>query len=192
MNDKSAIKALKKGNEKALRYFFDSYYDRLVAYIFTYTNDRMKSEDIVQQSFVNLWTNRDKLGQIKAPRSYLFTMAYNLFIDTTYNEKRNSKLLDKVYEKALRDRIIEDRKLVDERISKLNSVIESLPPKCREILEMNKIQGFKYKEIAETLDISIKTVENQMGIAFKKIRKAFEDSKLILLILRDKAFKKNA
>ncbi|WP_375141560.1 sigma-70 family RNA polymerase sigma factor [Aestuariibaculum sp. M13] len=63
--------------------------------------------------------------------------------------------------------------------------MNTLPPKCKEILELNKLRGLNYKEIAEKLNISEKTVENQMSVAYKKIRKGFENDRLFLpLILK--------
>ncbi|WP_303316244.1 RNA polymerase sigma-70 factor [Flavivirga abyssicola] len=185
MNEIDAVKAFKNGDKKAFKYLFELYYDRLVAYIVTYTHDKMSSEDIVQQAFVNLWKDRGKLDEIRSPKNYLYAIAYNRYIDSVTKEKRKTKLFDVVYERALRDRIEEDREVLDKRIEKMNSIISTLPPRCQEILKMNKVQGFRYKDIAETLGISVKTVESQMGIAFKKIRKAFEDDKLILLLLRN-------
>lgn len=183
MNEIDAVKALKNGDKKAFRYLFELYYDRLVAYIVTYNHDKMSAEDIVQQSFVNLWKDKDKLDEIRSPKNYLYAIAYNRYIDSVRKEKRKIKMFDAVYERALRDRIEEDREILDKRIEKMNSIINSLPPRCQEVLKMNKVQGLRYKDIAEALGISVKTVENQMGIAFKKIRKSFEDDKLVLLLV---------
>lgn len=184
MNELDAIKALRKGDENAFRYLFKLYYDRLVAYIVTYTHDQMSAEDIVQQAFIDLWDSRVKLDEFKSPKNYLYAIAYNRFIDSTKNNKRRNKLLDIIYERALRDRIDEDTEQLEKRVLKMNQIIESLPTKCKQILKMNKIKGLKYKEIAEIKGISIKTVEAQMGIAFKKIRIGFEKDNLILFFLR--------
>ncbi|OEK08954.1 RNA polymerase sigma-70 factor [Flavivirga aquatica] len=186
MNEKDAINFLRKGDKTAFKYLFELFYERLVAYIITYTNDKMLAEDIVQQVFVNLWNGRAKLNDIKNPKGYLYSMVYNLFIDSRKHEKKANKLLDTIYENALRERIKEDNRIIDLRIKKMNVAIETLPPKCKKILKMNKMQGYKYKEIAQILGISIKTVENQMGLAYKKIRKAFDKNPLILLLIRSK------
>ena len=65
----------------------------------------------------------------------------------------------------------------------MRQVIDSLPPKCREIIMLNKIQGVKYKEIADQMGISVKTVESQMRIAFTKIREAFKEDHALLFLL---------
>ncbi|WP_255518108.1 sigma-70 family RNA polymerase sigma factor [Fulvivirga sp. M361] len=69
----------------------------------------------------------------------------------------------------------EDTESLEKRIEKVKQVVDSLPPKCQEIIRLNKLEGIKYKDIAVRMDISVKTVESQMRIAFKKIREAFHD-----------------
>ena len=183
MNELEATKRLKGGEENAFKFIFDLYYDRLVAYICTYTHDKMNSEDVVQQAFIDLWNNRSKLDTNKSPRNYLYSIAYNRFIDSINNDKKQNSLLSLVYENALRDRIDEDNEVLENRLKKMKLIIESLPPKCRQILEMNKVKGIKYQEIAEIKGISIKTVESQMSIAFKKIRKGFEKDNFHLFFM---------
>ena len=61
MNEKEAVRGLNQGDRQAFKYLFDKYYDRIVAYIMTYTNDKVDSEDIVQQAFIDLWADRQKL-----------------------------------------------------------------------------------------------------------------------------------
>lgn len=194
MTEMEALKAFKKGDENAFRHLFDLYYDRLIAYVITYTHNKMSAEDIVQQTFVCLWKDREKLSDSKSPKNYLYAIAHNRYIDFINKEKKRDKIMDGVYEKALRDRINDDNEDLELRIKKMNDIIESLPPKCKEILKMNKIDGLKYKEIAAKKGISIKTVEAQMSVAFKKIRKGFQKDKLILVFLNNftKQFKKTS
>lgn len=183
MNDLEAVKALIDGDRPAFKYFFEKYYNPLVAYITTYSHDKWHSEDIVQQAFINLWDDRSKLDENKSPKAYLYAIAYNRYIDTIKKERKREKLLDKVWERALRDRIQEDNETTEKRIQKMKEIIEALPPRCKEIILMNKLQGFKYKEISEQLGVSIKTVESQMRIAFTKIREAFKNDSLLLFLM---------
>ena len=188
MNDLEAVRAVRNGDRMAFRYLFYRYYDRLVAYITTYTHNKWLSEDIVQQAFINLWNDKAKLDERKSPKAYLYAIAYNRYIDTVKGAKKREKLLDQVWERALRDRIEEDTEIMEKRIQKMKQIIEALPPKCKEIIQMNKLQGIKYKEISEQLGVSIKTVESQMRIAFIKIREGFKGDELVPLI---SDFKKN-
>ena len=177
------VKALRKGDKKAFQFFFEQYYDPLVAYATTYTHDAVLSEDIVQQAFINFWEGRERLDENRSPRNYLYTLVHNRYIDTVRNNKKERKLLDEIWERALRDRIKEDTETREKRIERMKRVLESLPPKCKKIIQMNKVEGKKYKEIAGQMNISIKTVESQMRIAFIKIREAFEEDNLFLFFL---------
>ena len=183
MSEIEAVIAMKKGNRSAFRDLFNRFYDRLVAYISTYTHDNVQSEDIVQHAFIRFWEDRAKLDETKSPKAYLYAIAYNRYIDTVKKAKKQEKLLGQIWERALVDRIQEDSDVLEERIQKMKQVIDSLPPKCKEIIMLNKIQGVKYKDIAEQMGISVKTVESQMRIAFAKIREAFKEDPALLFIL---------
>jgi len=183
MNEIEAVIAMKKGDRSAFRYLFNTLYDRLVAYITTYTHNKIQSEDIVQQAFISLWEDKSKLDESKSPKPYLYAIAYNRYIDTIKKAKKQEKLISQIWERALVDRIEEDSETLEKRIHKMKQVIDSLPPKCKEIIMLNKIQGVKYKEIAAQMGISVKTVESQMRIAFTKIREAFKEDDPLLFLL---------
>ncbi|NER13779.1 RNA polymerase sigma-70 factor [Leptobacterium flavescens] len=178
-----AVKALKQGNKYAFKHLFERYYQRLVAYIMSYNNNQAQAEDIVQQAYIRLWENRNRLDEGRSPKHYLYAIAYNNYIDSVKKDKRKQKLLNELWERALQDRVEEDTESMEKRMLKLRSVIDALPPRCREVIRLNKISGAGYKEIAERLSISVKTVEYHMCTAYKRIREAFEKDKLFLLIL---------
>ncbi len=183
MTEIEAVVAMKNGDQMAFKYLFNLFYDRLVAYITTYTHDKIESEDIVQQAFISLWENKSKLDETKSPKSYLYAIVHNKYINSIKKTKKQNELLNQIWERALANRIEEDSDALQLRVQKMKKVIEELPPKCREIIIMNKIQGIKYKDIADQLGISIKTVESQMRIAFNKIREAFKDDGHLLFLL---------
>ncbi|MCG1037312.1 RNA polymerase sigma-70 factor [Polaribacter sp. DS7-9] len=183
MNDSILAKKIKKGDRRSFRLLFDRYYKKLLDYATTYTNDTQEAEDIVQQTFIILWTNRLKINTEKSIKSYLYRITHNTYIDTYRKQKNRDAFFDEFKEKALRDRIATDPDALEQRTKKLKKVIETLPEKCKEILYMNKFEGLKYKEISEKLGISIKTVESHIYTAYKKIREAFKDDDLFLFFL---------
>ena len=180
MTDYKLLSQIKDDNSVAFQQFYNKYYQRLLSFIVTFTNNRDQAKDIVQEAFVVLWTNRKKLDTSKSPKSYIFLIAKNIFIDNYRKEKRDNQFIIELKEVALRERIEDNSQATKDRIEKMNSFIEALPEKCRVILKMNKIEGLKYQEIADHLNISLKTVESQMRIAFQKIREQFKDEELIL------------
>ncbi|MGJ8760336.1 MAG: RNA polymerase sigma factor [Polaribacter sp.] len=183
LDDSLLADNIKKNDEKAFHILFDRYYKKLVDYAFTFTGNLQEAEDIVQQTFITLWTTRKKIDSKKSIKSYLYRITHNSYIDTYRKQKHKESFFDEIKERALRDRINDHDEIIEQRILKLKIVIDALPDKCKEILQMNKFQGLKYKEIADQLDISVKTVESHMNTAFKKIRKAFKGDDLFLFLL---------
>ena len=184
MDEIEAIEAVKRGDRNAFKYVFEQYYNRLVAYITTYTHNKVISEDIVQQTFVNLWEDREKININKSFQGYIYKIAYHRYIDSIKKEKKRSQKLNELWEHALANRIIEDEEVTENRIIKLTSIIETLPPKSKEVIMLNKVHGIKYKDIAIQMGISIKTVESHMRSAFIKIRKEFEKDATIFIFIR--------
>ncbi|MDO5970771.1 RNA polymerase sigma-70 factor [Flavivirga aquimarina] len=183
LEDSTLAKNIKKDNKEAFRTLFERYYKMLLDYAVTFTGDLQEAEDIVQQTFIILWTNRRKINTEKQIKSYLYRITHNTYIDSYRKQKHRDAFFDELKERALNSRINDDTEIIDQRISKLKTIVESLPERCKEILQMNKFEGLKYKEIAEQLDVSVKTVESHIYTAFKKIREAFKDEDLFLIFI---------
>lgn len=174
MDDKRLWLEIQKGDGSALRQLFDLYYKTLSIYIVQFTNNMEDAEDIAQSTFVKLWEKRNKINITTSLKSYLFRSAYNSYMDQIRKEKRKDLMIAELKYQALTATIDEDSSKEEERVNKIKEVVNDLPDKCKEILLLSKSEGLKYKEIAERLGISIKTVESQIRIAFQKIRKTFE------------------
>src|SRR5690606_38652427 len=184
MDDIQLTHAISGGDQVAFKLFFERHYNPLTAYITTFTNDRNLAEDLVQQAFIKIWKHRKKLRLQQSPKNYLYTIAYHGFIDHYRETKRASLVLDALKRKALEGRIQEAEDVAALRIEKLRAIIDGLPPKCQEILKLNKIQRLKYGEIADVLGISVKTVESQMQIAYRKIREEVRKGRFTIDDLR--------
>lgn len=162
---------------------FEQLYGPLLAYTKTLTNNHDQAKDIVQNCFITLWQKRPDLINSPSLKSFLFTTAYNSFIDLYRKNQRKNKILDDLKHKMAKENLIEEDNNSDYKIKRLKLIIAELPPKCKEILLLNKRDGLKYKEIAIRLNVSEKTVESQMRIAFKKIREEFRNDKQIFMII---------
>lgn len=178
--DLELIHKIVNDDRVAFDILFKKYYKPLVYYIKSFSQDSYVSEDVVQQVFMDLWMNRNDLKVNKSVKGYLYWVSYTKYIDLYRKIKHREHLLDDFKEKALRDSIVEDNEQLNNRIKKLKELIDNLPPTCKNVLELNKLYGLKYDEIAKRLNISKKTVESHMSTAFKKIRKGFDNDKLIM------------
>lgn len=183
--DLELIHKIVNDDRVAFDILFKKYYKPLVYYIKSFSQDSYVSEDIVQQVFMDLWMNRNDLKVNKSVKGYLYWVSYTKYIDLYRKIKRREHLLNDFKEKALRDSIVEDNEQLNNRIKKLKELIENLPPICKKVLELNKLYGLKYNEIAKRLNISQKTVESHMSTAFKKLRKGFDNDKLIMFFIHN-------
>lgn len=158
------------------RKIYDLYYEPLCRFLLFYTKDIQLVEDIVQEVFLQLWENKDKV-EVTYIKTYLFQSAKNKMINRLRDDRNRSLLLEKWFEEQLQNHHLDKDKFETEKLLiVVERAIDELPEKCREIFILNKTEKLTYKEIAETKQISIKTVENQMGIALKKIRKYLSDN----------------
>ncbi|MBL7932379.1 MAG: RNA polymerase sigma-70 factor [Bacteroidia bacterium] len=130
-------------------------------------DDHDASHDIVQEVFVKLWHKKDEISAILNIKAYLFRSVINSSL--TYLENNKNKI--KTDEFRLASQSSTDSKLIAQELeSKIQIALKGLPPKCKAIFVLSRFEGLKNKEIAEHLNLSLKTVENQMGIALKRMK----------------------
>lgn len=169
-NDSYLLKELHQGNKKAYAHLFNSYYTPLCNYVYSYTKNTKQAEDIVQDSLLKIWENRHKIKPQHSVKNYLYKIAYNQFIDNDRKNKKHLNYIDEVKRKSLNNLIEKDDDFLENKKAIILFEVQKLPPKCKEVFLLNKQNGLKYKEIAEELDISIRTVENHISKALKIIR----------------------
>ena len=183
-NQKKLLKHLKKGKTPAYTYLVDLYYEQLCNYAKNLARDDYQSEDIVQNVIVRIWQQRDKLNSNINIKNYLYRSVYNEFIDQ-YRRSNAITALEKKYIEGL-DIVLEDEEFNNsERImAMVMKTVENLPPKCRETFLLSKKEGLTYIEIAEYQNVSVNTVEKQIGKAIRIVRETLKDKiKTVLFLL---------
>ena len=183
MNPINLINGLKKGDSKAYSLLVDSYHNILCVYAYQLTNDRDHSKDIVQNVFINIWRIRLKLKDDFALKSYLYRSVYNEFLNQERNrihavplDKKNIEALSSILEE-------EDEKSLDKLMNLVKREIDNLPPKCKRTFLLSKQEGLTNIEIAEYLNVSIKSVEAHITKAFSILRKTVGDKMNGILFL---------
>lgn len=173
-DESKLIDCLKQGNEAAFDFVIKKYSKNLFAYALSLIHDHDMAKDIVQNVFFNTWRYRKRLKNTHSIKSFLLKSIYNEFINT-YNKNRRIMPLQQAYYENLFVVVKEiENETLQERILILNKAIEKLPPKTRKIFLLSKKEGLTNFEVAEFLNISIKTVESQITKAFKILRKAIK------------------
>lgn len=161
-----------------------AYYPRMIRFAKEYVLMEEDAENIVQDIFVLLWEKRDVLEIKVSLVPYLFTLLRNKCLDFL-RHKTVEEDFNKEY--AVRQMALEQLNYAfssDEEIEKLLSdAIRSLPERCREIFIKSRVEGKKYEEIANELNLSVHTIETQMSIALKKLRICLKDYLPLLLFL---------
>ena len=149
---------------------YKQHYQALVNFAMNMVNDNNAAKDIVQEVFIRLWNRREEIEFGPYIKRYLFKAVTNTSLDHLQSNKKRLQIFQTLINKnpIIRDVPTEMEK--KEFQNKVREAIDKLPPKCKVIFILSKHEGKKYKEIAAELNISIKTVENQMGIALKRVR----------------------
>ena len=178
----------------AYNYLIDTYHHQLCVYANSLVKNIYSAEDIVQNVFIKVWEQRTRLKPDHALKSFLYKLVYNEFIDL-YRKNQSLFSLEKSYYDALNSVIQEDDSESFQRVlNVVNREIQNLPPKCKEVFILSKKEGLTNIEIAEHLDVSIKTVEAQITKAFSILRSSLEEkikSVLFLLFGKRKKLKLN-
>lgn len=182
--EKNVLKELRNGDAKSLKFLFDTFYASLCNYAFQFLNDYDMAEEVVQNLFVKIWEKRNTFEIEISVKNYLFRSVRNQCINLIQHEKVKQLHAQKIREALFADEASESYFLEAEMASKIESVIETLPEKRLEIFRLSREEGLKYREIAEKLEISVKTVETQMGLALRALRDKFKNSILLFIFFR--------
>lgn len=189
--EKRILKELKYGSKKAFEYVFKTYYDPLCRYAEEILKDRDQSEDVVETLFIIIWEDRKKIDIHTSFRSYLYRSTYNACLNVIRKRKSESKYRDFFLNHADFSKshdygsssyplsgIIEK-----EMESGIAKVIDALPPQCKRIFLMSRVDDLSHQEIADKLDLSVNTVKSQIMNALKKIQVALKNMMIIFAVL---------
>lgn len=169
-DNQKLITSLVSGEEKAYMYLLDTYHRELNAYALTLTHDQALAQDIVQNVFLKTWKSRKKLNPQFSIRNFLYKCVYNEFLNN-YQKNKAVLLLNKKYiEYAHETAEGLDEGILNKIMEIVNKEIQKLPPKCQRVFILSKKEGLTNTEIADYLDISLKTVEAQITKAFRILK----------------------
>lgn len=175
---------LRTGDITAFEMLFRTYYQPLCNYAYTFVQNRDEAEEIVQSTFLSVWEKRENLEIRTAVKPYLYAMVRNACLNVLKHEK--IKQQHAAVELAVAEKSVESvtrTVMASELETRIYEAMEKLPQQCRLIFKLSRFEELKYSEIAEQLDLSVKTVENQMGKALKIMREQLKDYLPLLIVL---------
>ena len=178
MNNTAQIKELfdlvrLQDDEVAYKTLFIKLHKPLCQFAYSILKSQQDAQDVVSDVFITIWEKRNQLTDITSPLAYCYTAVKNRALNILKQQKRQKELdnsewlvpQNSVYFNP------ENLMMTEEIIQQIRLTIQNLPPRCRLIFKLTKDDGLKYREVAELLNISVKTVEAQMAIAMRRLAK---------------------
>jgi RNA polymerase sigma-70 factor (ECF subfamily) len=176
MNDKQTIRKIRLGDIQAFEALFRKYYKVLCRWAYQYMKDEDSAEEMVQDLFYHLWCDRASINIRTSVKSYLY-MAISNNCRMLLKKKSRRAAIEKDLARGPRAVPEQPSEVLEtsEIREVVNKTLEDLPERPATIFRMSRYEGMKYREIAEKLSISIKTVEANMGKALEMFRKNLQE-----------------
>lgn len=175
---------LAKRDSSAFEEVFKTYFKNLHAYACTIVKDEADAEEAVQQVFFKLWERAEHLSFSGSVAAYLYRAVHNQCLNQLKHQKVKANHQLHVAYSMKNESVNGPAKMISKELEqKIREALNELPEQCRTVFQLSRFEEMKYREIADQLDISIKTVENQMGKALKQLRLKLVDFLTLLFLI---------
>ena len=181
MDSDDILVGLKHRDETALSVLFDTYYEKLYLFAEKYIYDSDKAHDIVQDVFLKIWENAERLELTSSIQHYLFASVRNgclNYLKSLQIEDRNNRKYAEAYIESQNVDMVDDEEL----LARVRQVLDELPEKCREVCLLRFVEGYKYAEIAARLDMNENTVKAQLHRGMERLKQAFATYDYVLVL----------
>jgi RNA polymerase sigma-70 factor (ECF subfamily) len=175
LKDQHQLRKLREGDIGSFEKLFHLHYKGMFGYSLSLVRSVEVAEEVVQDVFYNIWKNRESLRITHSWQSYLYRAVYNNSMMVLRKSRREFRLEDEMVPEMEGSSQDPSQEMQFQEVSDLVSVtLEGLPERTRQIFLLNRQEGLRYKEIAEKLSISVKTVEANMGKALKALKSSLQ------------------
>lgn len=182
-NDQDYFLSFQKGEEQGFNYFFDSYYKPLVHFAFTIVYSKEAAEDIVEDSFVQLWEKRELISPASGIRPYLYASVRNRCIDFLRKQNHGNTYVTHI--KKLPQEFVPDlsqKIIVSESMHQVYLAIQNLPTKYQQVFKMIYLEEKDIKDIALELNLPVSTVRSQKTRTLELLRKQLPHLKCLFIL----------
>jgi len=171
LSEIETVEVLQQGDKVVFEKIFKDYYEKLCNYANSFVGDMDESEEIVQATFVTFWEKRSNIDIHTSAKSYLYQAVRNQCL----NKIKHDRVKQAHFEHSTYQNDIESpdghQNLVGKELNEMiNIAINSLPPQCRTVFMLSRFENYSYTEIANEMNLSVKTIENHMGKALRIMR----------------------
>ncbi|HQX96792.1 MAG: RNA polymerase sigma-70 factor [Chitinophagaceae bacterium] len=162
-----------QNDQAAYKELFILLHNRLKQFGYAILKSNEEAEELVSDIFIKVWEKKEKLTTIESPLLYFYTTAKNLAFNRLQKQKRLQSLKPEEWLMQVNSIYLnpEELMMTAEMLNKIKRAVNDLPPRCKLIFKLVKEDGLKYREVAELLQLSVKTVEAQMAIALRRLGK---------------------
>lgn len=173
--EKQLLKSIRQGDIKSYEFIFRLHYEPLLSYSITITKSEADSEEVIQELFYKLWRDRKKINIKHSISAYLYQSVFHNSLQIIKRGKLTESYIQYSLNQPRQDIDPVEILKYEELNRAFFELMEELPERQRLIFKMNRIQGLKYKEIADELSISLKTVESNITKALQYFRENLRD-----------------
>ncbi|WP_256009536.1 RNA polymerase sigma factor [Desertivirga xinjiangensis] len=182
--DVDIILRLKNGDESAFRFVYEQCYPGLYGFAYSFLKEKQLCEEVLQETFVALWMQKDSLDTAKAIEPFLFTVCRRRILDhfrkMTSTTALKKQLMSRMSELA---NDTEEAVLYHDALQITNAAIERLPPQQQLVFKLSRVEGLSFDEIADRLNLSRNTVKNHLVAALKNLRLQLNEHGLLCMWL---------
>jgi len=172
---RTLLESIKQGRKPALQTVFELYHAEVCRAIFKLIPDVAVMEDLAQEVFIRFWEKREQIEVVESIGGYLHRMAVNEALGYLRRRRYFEDVSEAAHLPADASEYTESEVLRQDLARHFQAALNTLPPRCRVVFQLSRFEEMSYREIAEQMDISIKTVENQMGKALKLLREQLSE-----------------
>jgi RNA polymerase sigma-70 factor, ECF subfamily len=175
-DERNLLEALRRNDRSAIDTIFKRHHAALCRISFRITNDADEAKDVVQEVFIKLWRNRTELSIDYSLEAYLRRAVVNTSLNRIESKKRFTSLdpQDPTH-REIGERIVEQQQSLAELSSQVDFAINKLPIRTKAVFTLIRLEDMSYREVSESLNISIKAVEKEMMKALKLLRETLKD-----------------
>jgi len=175
-DERLAVENLARGNNDAFDAVYNNYYSEVNQFVLRYVKSPQLAEDLSQEIFIKVWERRANLAEVRSFRSWLFVVARNHTLNTLKSAAHKQDVVAEItrHTNPKSSSPVEDELLSREYLRYLNGILDTLPPKAREVFRLCREQHKSYDEVAAILGISRNTVKSHMAHSLKILRDSVE------------------
>ena len=180
-SEREIVEDLREGKASAFDKLYEAHSHKLYCFALSILKSKEDAEEIVQNTYLKIWDKRKSIDSSHSFKSFLFSVSYNLTVDLLRERLKKRKYRENILGKATYNYNLEEAIEFGDLLEHAQQIIKELPPRKYEIYQLSRIHHLSYNEIAEKLNISVKTVENSINYSINFIKNRLGKDSLVIL-----------